>query len=190
MTPSHPTGTEAVGLWTRLRVAYGTDVFHSCTVRFTKEGQTIPMNREVGNTDFCFLLRLTFGLWIIRCVGWVFSFTVSLGVGASCIFVFVRFILTCWIRKPNTLPETNRAPENGWLEEDISFMARPIFRGKLLVLGRVIFGHIDPPINQLLDIPDHDVCCCKLPYFRLRYWNTSLQNPWKNSFSSCLTPRF
>ena len=37
------------------------------------------------------------------------------------------------------LPETNSkfAPENGWLEDEFPFGARPIFRGELLVLGRV-----------------------------------------------------
>ena len=39
----------------------------------------------------------------------------------------------------STLPETNSkfAPENQWLEDEISFGARPIFRGELLVSGRV-----------------------------------------------------
>ena len=37
-----------------------------------------------------------------------------------------------------TLPETNIAPENGWLEEEFPFGARPIFRGELLASGRVI----------------------------------------------------
>ena len=35
----------------------------------------------------------------------------------------------------NTLPETNLAPENQWLE--LPFGARPIFRSELLVSGRV-----------------------------------------------------
>ncbi len=45
-----------------------------------------------------------------------------------------------WLRLvfQNTLPETNIfAPENGWLENSFPFGARPIFRGKLLVLGSV-----------------------------------------------------
>ena len=36
-----------------------------------------------------------------------------------------------------TLPETNIAPENWWLEYYFPFGARPIFRGELLALGRV-----------------------------------------------------
>ena len=36
-----------------------------------------------------------------------------------------------------TLPETNIAPENGWLEYEFPFGARPIFRGYSLVSGRV-----------------------------------------------------
>ena len=35
----------------------------------------------------------------------------------------------------NTLPETNMAPESGWLEDEFPFGFRPIFRGELLVLG-------------------------------------------------------
>ena len=34
------------------------------------------------------------------------------------------------------LPETNIAPENGWLEYYFPFGARPIFRGKLAVSFR------------------------------------------------------
>jgi len=30
------------------------------------------------------------------------------------------------------------APENGWLKDYFCFAARPIFRGELLVLGRII----------------------------------------------------
>ena len=41
----------------------------------------------------------------------------------------------------NTLLETNMAPENGWLEDELPFGARPIFRGELLVLGRVRHGN-------------------------------------------------
>ena len=37
----------------------------------------------------------------------------------------------------NTPPETNIAPENGWLEYYFPFGAWPIFRCELLVLGRV-----------------------------------------------------
>ena len=38
-----------------------------------------------------------------------------------------------------TLPETNIAPENGWLEDDFPFGAQPIFSCELLVSGRVDF---------------------------------------------------
>ena len=42
---------------------------------------------------------------------------------------------------PSTLPETNSkfAPKNGWLEYDRFLLGWPIFRGKLLVSGRVCF---------------------------------------------------
>ena len=36
-----------------------------------------------------------------------------------------------------TLPETNMAPESGWLEDEFPFGSRPIFRGELLVFGSV-----------------------------------------------------
>ena len=39
-----------------------------------------------------------------------------------------------------TLPETNIAPENGWLEDDISFWGG-LFSGAVLVLRRV-FGKV------------------------------------------------
>ena len=35
------------------------------------------------------------------------------------------------------LPETNIAPENGWLEYDPFLLGSSIFRGELLVSGRV-----------------------------------------------------
>ena len=38
---------------------------------------------------------------------------------------------------PSTLPETNIAPENGWLEYDRFLLGWPILRGELLVSGRV-----------------------------------------------------
>ena len=38
---------------------------------------------------------------------------------------------------PPTLPETNIASENGWLEYDRFLLGWPIFRDKLLVSGRV-----------------------------------------------------
>ena len=37
----------------------------------------------------------------------------------------------------NTLPETNTAPENQWLEDEISFWDC-LFSGAMLVSGRVI----------------------------------------------------
>ena len=36
----------------------------------------------------------------------------------------------------NTLPETNIAPENGWLEYDRFLLGWPIFRGEVLVIFR------------------------------------------------------
>ena len=42
----------------------------------------------------------------------------------------------------NTLPETNVSPENGWLEYKPFLLGWPIFRGELLVLGRIGFGMI------------------------------------------------
>ena len=39
--------------------------------------------------------------------------------------------------KPFTLPETNIAPESGWLESDRFLLGWPIFRGELLVSGSV-----------------------------------------------------
>ena len=38
----------------------------------------------------------------------------------------------------NILPETNIAPENQWLEDEISFLGYPVFSGELLVWGRVL----------------------------------------------------
>ena len=54
-----------------------------------------------------------------------------------------------------TLPETNSefAPENGWLEEDPFLLGWPIFRGELLVLGRVSFFGVKsvyPSFTQIL----------------------------------------
>ena len=37
-----------------------------------------------------------------------------------------------------TLPETNIAPRNGWLEYYFPIGFRPFFRGELLVSGRVV----------------------------------------------------
>ena len=49
---------------------------------------------------------------------------------------------------PLTLPETNSefAPENGWLEYKPFLLGRPIFRGELLVSGRVVSGDRITPI--------------------------------------------
>ncbi len=33
-------------------------------------------------------------------------------------------------KEGNSLPETNMAPENQWLEDEFPFGARPIFRGE------------------------------------------------------------
>ena len=38
----------------------------------------------------------------------------------------------------STLPETNTATENGWLEDNFPVGFVPIFRGKLLVSGRAL----------------------------------------------------
>ena len=39
-------------------------------------------------------------------------------------------------------PETNMfAPENGWLEDEVSFWDFAYFRGELLVSGRVLLGN-------------------------------------------------
>ena len=48
----------------------------------------------------------------------------------------------------DTLPETNSefAPKNGWLEFDPFLLKRPIFRGELLVSGRVNSFHGQPII--------------------------------------------
>ena len=40
-----------------------------------------------------------------------------------------------------SLPETNMAPENGWLENEFP-LGGPIFRGELLVSGRVNKGFV------------------------------------------------
>ena len=47
--------------------------------------------------------------------------------------------------KALTLPETNIAPENGWLEYDPFLLGRPIFRGELFVSGRVFLGGLLGP---------------------------------------------
>ena len=39
---------------------------------------------------------------------------------------------------PTTLPETNMAPESGWLEDEAFLLGFTLFSGaKMLVLGRV-----------------------------------------------------
>ena len=43
-----------------------------------------------------------------------------------------------WVLGSDTLPETNLAPENGWLEDDPFLLGFGPFSGALLVLGRVI----------------------------------------------------
>ena len=48
------------------------------------------------------------------------------------------FIIFCIGKELYTLPETNIfAPENGWLEDDPFLLVWPMFRGELLVSGRV-----------------------------------------------------
>ena len=51
-----------------------------------------------------------------------------------------------------SLKLTAKAPENGWLEYSFPFGARPIFRGELLVSGRVLLS-IDP--NSSIPRPFH-----------------------------------
>ena len=42
-----------------------------------------------------------------------------------------------------TLPETNIAPENWWLEDDRFLLGKEtIFRGEMLVLGSVVHAHL------------------------------------------------
>ena len=50
-----------------------------------------------------------------------------------------------------TLPETNMAPENEWLEDEFPFGFRPIFRAFAVSLGRVDYSRYDPgtPNNQM-----------------------------------------
>ena len=56
-----------------------------------------------------------------------------------------------------TLPETNMAPENGWLEYDRFLLGWPIFRGELLVLGSVpTFTYIYH--NFLAKCTSHGIC--------------------------------
>ena len=51
--------------------------------------------------------------------------------------IFYKLALFLEGKKP-TLPETNIfAPKNGWLEYDSFLLGRPIFRGEVLVSGRV-----------------------------------------------------
>ena len=49
----------------------------------------------------------------------------------------------------DTLPATNIAPENWWLEDEISFWEGP-FRGELLVFGRVVYRSVT--INSRISI--------------------------------------
>ena len=50
-------------------------------------------------------------------------------------FCWSRFTDLCLVK--TTLPETNIAPENGWLEYDRFLLGWPIFRCELLVSGSV-----------------------------------------------------
>ncbi len=48
-----------------------------------------------------------------------------------------------------TLPETNSlAPKNQWLEHEIPFGVRPIFRGELFVSGSVYMIYKVPALKQ------------------------------------------
>jgi len=50
----------------------------------------------------------------------------------------------------DTLPETNISPENRPLEEEIPNLETIIFRGELLVSGRVNGGENTKPLNHPL----------------------------------------
>ena len=79
-------------------------------------------------------------VWVCEFVNEVFLGDCSgQGFGLDILFFFrfgFRFggRISLWI----TLPETNTAPENGWLEDDISFWGNLglFFRCELLVSGR------------------------------------------------------
>jgi len=184
MTPSHPTGTEAVGLWTKLRVAHETIWNGSNNSKWTGKSGTLTF-------VFFLLLRLTFGLWIIRCHSWVFSFTVSLGVEASCIFVFILFISSCWIRKPNTLPETNslHLKMDGW--KRIFLLWPGLFSGAFAVSFR--YGNLRAHRSTNQPMAWHPWPRCLLlqaTLLQVAILEHIPPKPLQNSYTSCLTPRF
>ena len=66
-------------------------------------------------------------------------------VGPSGIFI---------LKPTHTLPETNIAPENGWLEYDRFLLGWSIFRDELLVSGRVDHQRVDGTHQFSLFITD------------------------------------
>ena len=71
---------------------------------------------------------MPFGLAI-----WVFLVVKSMDVLSIDMKLFAVHVICLKL----TLPETNIAPKTGWLEYYFPIGIRPIFRGKLLVSGRV-----------------------------------------------------
>ena len=47
----------------------------------------------------------------------------------------IKYDKPLYYMNPHTIPETNIAPENGWLEYDCFLLGWPIFSGELFVLG-------------------------------------------------------
>ena len=91
-----------------------------------------------------------------------------MGKGSGCISSWSCFCFEVTI----TLPETNSefTPKNGWLEYDSFLLGWPIFRGELLVLGRVgqfFFGGGD------LTIESNDV------FLLLSFWFPNFQT-WRS----------
>ena len=56
------------------------------------------------------------------------------------------------IRRGDTLPKTNIAPKNGWLEYDRFLLGWPIFRGELLVSGRVIVHSLSIKVTCYIQV--------------------------------------
>ena len=78
---------------------------------------------------------------------WHFGLPIRFDVSIVLETSFIIKISYCPLWCPNlskfatiTLPETNIAPKNGWLEYYFPFGFRPIFRCKRLVLGRVFIS--------------------------------------------------
>ena len=62
---------------------------------------------------------------------------------------FKLLCVTCLLAKP-TLPETNIAPENGWLEDDpFLFGIRPIFRGENVSFREGMFTDVYSKASEL-----------------------------------------